>query len=247
MTEWEGYYPENHQVHFPADLLVLDVGCGQGYQMSQLLAQGSVVIGLDPDASALLECRRKGLLVLRAQAERVPLKDSSLDGILCQVVLPYTREQQVIGEFGRLLKPGGKCYLTCHGAGYSLRYIFFSPVLKHRFYGLRTLVNTWLWVLTGRRLPGFLGDTIYQSRRRLAKYLRENNLTLIEDIPSRRFLGFPVFTFQTIEKATVGNKRDEVRLRQAGSEDRQISSKPGNAAKTEFHEQQTIGCDHRIT
>lgn len=200
MTEWEGYYPEDHRIHFSAGLLVLDVGCGYGYQMKQLVEQGNSVIGLDRDSQALLDCRNEGLAVLRAQAEQVPLKDSSLDGILCQVVLPYTREEQVICEFGRLLKPGGRCYLTCHGAGYSLRYILFSPVLMHRFYGLRTLVNTWLWVLTGRRLPGFLGDTIYQSRSRLAKYFRENDLSLLEDIPSKRFLGFPVFTFQTIEK-----------------------------------------------
>jgi SAM-dependent methyltransferase len=200
MTEWEGYYPEDHRLRFSAGVVVLDVGCGYGYQMKQLSAQGSFVIGLDRDLAALMGCQSKGLDVLRAQAEHVPLKDSSLDGILCQVVLPYTHEEQVVGEFGRLLKPGGRCYLTCHGAGYSLRYILFSPVLKHRFYGLRTLLNTWLWVLTGRRLPGFLGDTIYQSRARLAKYFRENDLRLLEDVPSKHFLGFPVFTFQTIEK-----------------------------------------------
>ncbi len=49
-------------------------------------------------------------------------------------------------------------------------------------------------------LPGFRGDTLYQSRRRLAKYFRENELALLENIPSKRFLGFPVFTFQPIEK-----------------------------------------------
>ena len=204
MTEWEGYYPEGYRIHFAPNMLVLDVGCGYGYQMKQLLERGNSVIGLDSDLSALVGCRSKGLPVLRAEAERMPLPDSSLDGLLCQVVLPYTREEQVIGEFGRLLKPGGKCYLTCHGAGYSLRYMLFSPVFKHRFYGLRTLVNTWLWVLTGRRLPGFFGDTIYQSRARLAKYFRRHELSLLEDIPSKRFLGFPVFTFQIIEKAPGG-------------------------------------------
>src|SRR5215813_12515375 len=153
MTEWEGYYPEDRRIDFSPGMMVLDVGCGHGYQMRQVLGKGTSVIGLDPDLSALHVCRSKGLAVLRAIAENVPMRDSSLDGILCQVVLPYTYEELVIAEIGRLLKPGGRCYLTCHGAGYSLRYIFFSPVLKHRFYGFRTLVNTWLWVLTGKRLP----------------------------------------------------------------------------------------------
>ena len=200
MTEWEGYYPDDARVPFQPGMLVLDVGCGSGYQMKQLLELGCSLIGLDIDLTALRECRHKRLSVVTAQAEQIPFTDASCDGILCQVVLPYTREEEVIAEFARLLKPGGVCYLTCHGAGYSMRYILFSPVLKHRFYGLRTLVNTWLWLLTGRRLPGFLGDTIYQSRRRLAKYFREYDLCLVEDIASKRFLGFPVFTFQTLEK-----------------------------------------------
>jgi len=200
MTEWEGYYPDDARVPFQPGMLVLDVGCGSGYQMKQLLELGCSVIGLDLDLTALRECRQKRLSVVTAQAEQIPLADASCDGILCQVVLPYTREEAVIAEFARLLKPGGVCYLTGHGAGYSMRYILISPVLKHRFYGLRTLVNTWLWLITGRRLPGFLGDTIYQSRRRLAKYFREQDLFLIKDIASKRFLGFPVFTFQTLEK-----------------------------------------------
>ena len=200
MSEWEGYILEDYRIHFDQETLVLDVGCGQGNQMKQLIEQGSSAIGVELELSALIYCRSLGLSVLRAYAEQVPLKDSCLDGILCKVVLPYTREKQVLGEFGRLLKPGGRCYLICHGAGYYLQYLLLSPSWKHRFYGLRSLINTWVWMITGRRLPGFLGDTIYQSRRRLSKYFQVNGFSLLEDTPSKCFWGFPVFTYQLIKK-----------------------------------------------
>jgi SAM-dependent methyltransferase len=200
MSEWEGYILKDYEFHFDQEALVLDVGCGQGNQMKQLIEKGSSVIGIELELSALDHCRSQGLSVVRAYAEQVPLKPSCLDGILCKVVLPYTHEEQVISEFGRLLKPGGRCYLICHGAGYYLEYLLLSPSLKRRFYGLRSLLNTWVWIVTGRRLPGFLGDTIYQSRRRLSKYFQVNNLSLLEDTASKRFLGFPVFTYQLIKK-----------------------------------------------
>ena len=200
MSEWEGYILEDYRIHFDQETVVLDLGCGRGHQMKQLVEQGTSVIGVDLDLSALIFCRSQQLSVLLASAEQVPFKDSCVDGILCKVVLPYTREEQVISEFSRLLKPGGRCYLICHGAGFHLGYLLLPHSWKHRFYGLRGLVNTWVWNITGRRLPGFLGDTIYQSRRRLSKYFKVNGLSLLEDTPSKRFLGFPVFTYQLIKK-----------------------------------------------
>lgn len=200
MSEWETYILTDYQIRFDPQALVLDVGCGDGNQMKILSQQTPSVIGIDLDASALRHCQAQGFSVARAFAEQIPIQSRVLDGVLCKVVLPYTSEHLVISEFGRLLKPRGKCYLSCHGAGYYLRYLLLSPSWKQRIYGLRAIVNTWFWIVTGRRLPGFLGDTIYQSRQRLARYFRENSLGLTQDIPSRSFLGFPVFIYLELEK-----------------------------------------------
>lgn len=200
MSEWESYLLHDYRITFDPDTLVLDIGCGRGSQMEELRLHGVNVIGLDLEHSVLLKCRSKGLDVLRGRAEQLPIKEDSVDGILCKVVLPYTREDQAIKEFNRVLKSGGICYLNGHGAGYYLKYLLLSPSFKQRFYGLRSLVNTWLWVLAGSRLPGFMGDTTYQSRRRLNRYFSENRFNLSKDTPSKRFLGFPVFTYQIIQK-----------------------------------------------
>jgi len=200
MSEWEGYILRDYKIRFDRGSLVLDVGCGPGVFIKLLTERGSSVVGIDIDHAALALCRSQGMSVLYATAEELPFKDSSFDGILCKVVLPFTREEDVISEFGRLLKPGGKCYLQCHGAGYYLNYLLLARSWKRRFYGLRSLVNTWYRVVTGKRLPGFFGDTIYQSQRRLSKYYRRSGLSLVEDTPSKRFLGFTVFTHQILEK-----------------------------------------------
>ena len=70
-----------------------------------------------------------------------------------------------------------------------------------RVYGLRTLVNTWAYATTGRRLPGFFGDTLYQSERRLTRYYRQHGLVLRRRTESKSFLGRPVFLYHTLEKA----------------------------------------------
>lgn len=208
MSEWQGYILEDYNLSFDAGMSVLDVGCGNGEQMQDLIRQGCLVTGLDLDFQALLHCRSLGLQVLQAPAEQIPLANASLDGIICKVVLPYTEEDRVIGEISRLLKPGARGYVICHGAGYYLRYLLRPLSWKYCVYGLRSLINTWVWVLTHRRLPGFVGDTIYQSRRRLAKYYRECGLAVIEDTPSKSFCGLAVFIQQMIQKVDTGARND---------------------------------------
>ena len=202
MSEWNSYIIEDYKFDFEAGSLVLDVGCGYGHQLEGLSQRGCRTIGIDLDASVVSHCCTQGFCVLRARAEQIPIESESLDGIICKVVIMFTDEDKVIREISRLLKPGAKCYLVSQGAGYYLKYLLFAPVWKYRLYALRTLVNTWLWAATGRRLPGFLGDTIYQSQRRLSKYFRENGLSRLEETPSKDFLGFSVFIYHIIKKTS---------------------------------------------
>jgi SAM-dependent methyltransferase len=207
MSEWRGYALDEYEFGFRPGSLVLDVGCGEGRQMDELRRKGCTPFGVDVDPDALARCRERGLAVMLARAERLPIADASLDGIVCKVVLPYVAEDRAVAEFARLLKPGGECHLVAHGAGFFLKYLLLPPAWKYRIYGLRALVNTWLWAAAGRRLPGFLGDTIYQSRRRLSKYYREHGLTLTHETAAKEFLGSPVFIYHRLSK---GGKEEGV-------------------------------------
>jgi hypothetical protein len=135
------------------------------------------------------------------RAEALPFRTGSLDGLICKVVLPYTDETHALGEFARVLAPHGIAFVCSHGPGYYLGYLLVAPAWKERFYGLRTIVNTWLYAVSGRRLPGFLGDTVYQTRGRLDRAYRRLGLRLVDDTRSPSFMGLPVFIYQRLERA----------------------------------------------
>jgi len=159
-------------------MTVLDIGCGDGDLMSELIGIGCTVKGVEIDRSLVRACQAKGMPVSEGRAERLPIEDSSVDAIVCSVVLSYTLERQAVEEWARVLKPGGVINATYHGIGYGLNYLFYGPRFKTRVYGFRMLANTLFYRLTSHRLPGFLGDTLCQTSRRMMTYYRTFGLRL---------------------------------------------------------------------
>ena len=203
MKEWDGYILEDFQFTYAPGSRVLDVGCGEGTQLSGLAEQGAWACGIDLSMADLQKCRKRNLFVVQSKGEYLPFRTQSFDGVICKVVLPYTEERMVISEIGRVLRPGGTAYIVSHGAGYYLRYLLQPPHLNflYRIYGARTLLNTWLWAQTRRRLPGFLGDSLYQSRKRLLTYYQASGLQLSREFSSANYLGFPVFLYDYVKKS----------------------------------------------
>ena len=200
-TEWRRYTIDDFDfLAFDPKSTVLDVGCGAGDQLEGLARRGVRGIGVDRDVASLADCRRRGLAAIRAVAEALPLRSGSMDGVICKVVIPYTLERAVFPEIARVLRPGGVARCAFIGAGYYLRYLLRGPSCKNRLYGVRTLVSTWIFAATGRQARGWFGDTLYQSRRRLARYYAENDLRCIEDRASKGFCGFPVFIYHTVRR-----------------------------------------------
>ncbi len=94
---------------------VLDLGCGSGENIPALLARGANVIALDLSRELTeLARQRLGMTIscaappiLVASAYDVPLRDSSVDLILCASLLHHLNIPRAMGEMRRLLKPGG--------------------------------------------------------------------------------------------------------------------------------------------
>lgn len=200
MGEWDGYILEDYPYGFAPRSVVIDVGCGEGAQLEKLLSEGHFAAGVELNPERVLPAARSR--VVQARAEALPFGDSCADGVLIKVVLPYTDDGQAIAEIARVLKPGGRCILVGHGTGYSLRYLTRFGEWRLAVYGLRTIVNSAVFFTTGRRLPGFWGDTIVQTGGRLRRLYRNNGLELTAEIPSRRFLRFPVFLYHELRKPT---------------------------------------------
>lgn len=187
---------------FMAGMHVLDVGCGEGELMTELQRRGIGATGLEISGSAVESCRRQGLDVVKGTAEELPFPADSFDGIVCSVVIPYTNQRKAIAEWARVLKPGGIVRATYHGVGYGLLYAAGSgdPRRKLRLYGLRMLMNTACYHLTGCRLPGFLGDTLCQVPAQLQRCYDACGLTLIREFVVERYCGKPVFLGHALAK-----------------------------------------------
>ena len=198
---WSAYLSSPPEIsHYRPGGTVLDVGCGHGEQLTRLRDAGLRAIGLELATEAARACRTMGHRVVVARAESLPFRSNSCHGVLCKVVIPYTDERLALEEIGRILAPGGVAILYLHGMGYSLRYLIEPDIWKLRVYAVRTILNTAVYRLLGRRLPGFLGDTLFQSEARLRGYYRAAGLRFESAIQSARFLGQPVFITHVVRK-----------------------------------------------
>ena len=93
---------------------VLDLGCGGGFMSEALAARGAEVIGADVSRGAVGIASRhaanQGLSIryLVASGEDLPLRDASVDCVVCVDVLEHVRSlDQVLDEVRRVLRPGG--------------------------------------------------------------------------------------------------------------------------------------------
>jgi arsenite methyltransferase len=99
---------------------ILDVGCGPGFYVSELLDQvgpdGSVV-GVDPSPQMLAVAAhrsegRPNVAFHEASATSLPVEDGGFDRVLCVQVLEYVQKvEAALREIHRALRPGGRVVL----------------------------------------------------------------------------------------------------------------------------------------
>lgn len=98
------------------ELRILDVGCGPGNLPAYCRApEGGAWVGIDLWEHQLRQAQEKGVYRHLFQANLVdglPLRDSSFDLIICSEVLMYIpNSSQMIAEFHRVLKEGGRAFI----------------------------------------------------------------------------------------------------------------------------------------
>lgn len=94
---------------------ILDAGCGTGIMMSELQHDSFNVYGLDKSPVAIKFCQKRGLKnVHHGNLEkRLPFRANSFDGITCLDVIEHLNHDKLaVAEFRRILKPGGKIFIT---------------------------------------------------------------------------------------------------------------------------------------
>jgi SAM-dependent methyltransferase len=94
--------------------VVLDAGCGPGRTAAFLQEEIRCrVIGLDRDQVFPQPCPESGPDFVRGDAGSLPLSRESLDAVFCECVLSLLPSpEQGLTEFYRVLKSGGRLYLS---------------------------------------------------------------------------------------------------------------------------------------
>ena len=92
---------------------VLDVGCGAGQTLA-VAYPDLESFGLDVDFNALALGRRIAPKVrfTAGRAEQLPFGDAQFDLVIARVSLAYTNVPESLGEIYRVLKPGGRLWIT---------------------------------------------------------------------------------------------------------------------------------------
>jgi ubiquinone/menaquinone biosynthesis C-methylase UbiE len=92
------------------DGLVIDVGCGLGYDLTRLDGLGVSPVGVDSSMEMLRRARDSApeASLLCADAAALPFRSGSVDGCRVERVLQHVEEPSVvIGEMARVVRSGG--------------------------------------------------------------------------------------------------------------------------------------------
>jgi len=144
---------------------VLDVGCGSGVMVEDLLAQNCTLWGIDPSSKMIDQCRknfgsRPNVHFFVGAAEKIEFPDNSFDTVICMGVVERVKDNDVVlKEMTRVLKREGTLLITLPNK--------FSPYFVWRdfvFYPIVSLIRTFYYSASGKaRRPVIPGHTLYSA------------------------------------------------------------------------------------
>lgn len=142
------YTPLIEVIHKVKGENLLDLGCGNGNLLVQLVKDGYALTGVDL-SEAMIEQARQRLddyaELIVADAEYLPFPADAFDVLVCNASFHhYPDPEAVLKEMHRVLRPGGtlligECYMSQPLRAVMNVLIRFSPDGDHHFYGKREL------------------------------------------------------------------------------------------------------------
>ncbi len=90
---------------------VLDMGCGPG-RFLKPFSGSAMAVGVDFTLDMLLQAKKTGTHLIRADAEHLPIKDDVFDVVHSAGLLGVYRSGQICHEMGRVAREGGHVYVS---------------------------------------------------------------------------------------------------------------------------------------
>jgi len=148
--------------------VVLDIGCGTGALASALSDFGASLIGIEPSLPWVKTARRRfeekhrdNYLFLQGDGANNSLLENSIDYVISLQVLehvPMESAKEIIREIARVLKPGGRVYLSFEN------YLsFWEPHYRVRWFPYLPKSIGKLYLKLLGRDPGFLLNHVYYN------------------------------------------------------------------------------------
>ena len=158
---------------------ILEVGCGAG---QQLIANypDRLTFGLDVDASAIALGRTltTDVAFTRGMAERLPFKDDQFDLVVARVSLPYTDINQSVREIHRVLRPGGRTWMTLHPLSLCVAHAM-QGNLKSKLIFFYIVANGLAFHMFGRQLRIGRFQESFQTSRAMRRALEREGFSQI--------------------------------------------------------------------
>jgi ubiquinone/menaquinone biosynthesis C-methylase UbiE len=98
---------------------ILEVGCGWGELAERMTRElDAVVVAFDRSARMTQLARDRGVRVLRADAQAIPIRDASMESVVANAVLYHVPDlDRGLAEIARVLVDGGRFVATVFDAG----------------------------------------------------------------------------------------------------------------------------------
>lgn len=106
---------------------VLEIGSGPGHWLAAVSGSAQSATGVEPNPDmrsiAVRELRSRGMenvKILNGVAEALPVSSESADVALCLGVFQFLKMKRAMSEIARVLRPGGRAFISANGYGYFL-------------------------------------------------------------------------------------------------------------------------------
>ncbi len=178
----------------------LDTGCGTGYVNNYLASRKSLKhnLGFDIDLDALrlgreMETYPGRISWFCASGLSIPLRDSSVDHLVCRGLMPIISVTEVAAEIGRVMRPSGTAVILLH------HWTFYRPWFslrlrdwKRSVAGALILLSSLWFNVTGHQLQFGLGrhriTMSFQTEYRIRRLLKKHGLNVYRVVDEPDFL-----------------------------------------------------------